>query len=91
MYRIPKRRAVVLIASLAMGAACSAGPTEPELLQTGKVPSMDGIGWVGSGGRSDSTAESTATGIGWFGGGGRTDSTSLQTSETGIGVFGGGG
>lgn len=71
MYRIPKLpRALVLIVSLCAGAACSTGTTEPEPLNGRHPPLMDGIGWVGGGGRSDSTAVPTSTGTGWFGGGG---------------------
>ena len=81
MSRINKLRTVVLIASLALGAGCSTEPTQPELLQTGQKPVMDGIGWVGGGGRSDSTTVPSATGTGWFGGGGRLEADTVVNAE----------
>jgi hypothetical protein len=77
MYRIPKLpRALALIVSLCAGAACSTGTTEPEPLNGRHSPLMDGIGWVGGGGRTDTvptTPTITTTGIGVFGGGGRVE------------------
>ena len=84
MYRTAKPRALILIASLALGAACSTGPTESELRQAGTRPVMDGIGWVGGGGRSDSTAVPNATGTGWFGGGGRAEQDTVPKVESGF-------
>ena len=80
MYRIPNLRTVVLFASLALAAGCSAGTTEPELLHTGDGPLYDGIGWFGGGGRSDTTATTTTT-----------TSESNPENTNGVGVFGGGG
>jgi hypothetical protein len=81
MYRTPRLRTVALLASLALGAACSTGPTETELLPTTQEPMMDGIGWVGGGGRSDSTAVPSSTGTGWFGGGGRSEQDTVTNAE----------
>lgn len=80
MYRITKRHSVVLIASLTFGAGCSAGTTEPELLQTGHRPLNDGTGWFGGGGRSDTSSTTTTT-----------TSESNPERKDGVGVFGGGG
>ena len=80
MYRIAKLRFAVLTASLVLGAGCSAGSTEPELLQTGHGPLNDGTGWFGGGGRSDTTSTTTTT-----------ISESNPEWKDGVGVFGGGG
>lgn len=79
-------------AACALVVSCAdAGPVEPTDAQLER-PTFNGIGWVGGGGRSDSTSTSTTSeGIGVFGGGGRSDTTTTSTSEGGIGWVGGGG
>ena len=85
----------------ALVASCAdAGPTEPTAARP-QAPSFNGIGWMGGGGRSDSTVStSSENGIGWVGGGGRLQESSISVptttavptaTTTGVGVFGGGG
>jgi hypothetical protein len=95
MNRITKLTPVAFLLLIALP-GCTRGVTEPQSPRLDGA-AMSGIGWTGSGGRTDTTSVvgsevgATTTGIGVFGGGGRTDSVSTQNSEAGIGVFGGGG
>lgn len=76
MTRTARTISAVLALSL-LAAACSDSATAPQY-QAPDQASMDGIGAVGVGGRSDSTSTSTTT-------------SSDSTAARGIGMVGGGG
>ena len=74
-----------LVVLCLLGAGCtSESPTGSAVHPVG-APLLDGIGWVGGGGKSDDstdpTTSTTSAGIGWVGGGGRAaEDDSLTTA-----------
>jgi len=59
---MPRTRTLLLALALSLVAAACAGDatTAPEAVAPG-APSLDGTGWLGGGGRSDSTSVSTTS------------------------------
>lgn len=89
---VAKKLSAILFGTL-LAAACADGGqiTEPPL-RAPDAPALDGIGWAGSGNRSDSTA-TEPTGSGWAGSGNMatSDSTTRSGAEAaGIGWAGSG-
>lgn len=81
------RPPVLLLTAVLLAAACAVdGPTDPAL-RAPEGASL-GVGYLGTGGRSDSTA-TTTDGGGYIGAGGRSDST--VTASDGVGYLGTGG
>lgn len=82
------RTPALLLAAVVLAAACAVdGPTDPTLTAP-EGASFDGAGYLGTGGRNDSTA-TTADGAGAIGAGTRKDSTATATD--GAGAIGTGG
>jgi len=63
---MPRTRTLLLVLALSLAAAACAGDaaTAPEAVAPG-APNLDGTGWVGGGGRSDTTSVSTTSDSSW--------------------------
>ncbi len=90
-----KNLTAILIGSMIAAAGCADGGTVTGSdTKAPHAPAYDGIGWAGSGNRTDTdSTSSSATGIGWAGSGnvvGTDSTTTTAPSATGIGWAGSG-
>ena len=83
------RTPALLLAGTLLAAACAVdAPTDPAA-RAPEGASFDGVGYLGNGGKSDTTTVSTTDGGGYIGSGTKSDST--VTASDGGGYIGTGG
>lgn len=90
--QLPKKLTGLLIITLLASSGCGDAASVTDARDSADTaPAFDGIGWAGSGNRSDSTGTPTATSTGTAStGSGHSDTGSTTTTTQGIGFAGSG-